>query len=146
MFNPPISDLHTSFDDVSRLLALIADPAAHRARLEELVKQEAATKAEIAALNAMKSETLRLHQTAQATNIVADRRIAALDAREAEIEQRAEQLQRSEVTKSDEGLRRRESMVEAREKAARAEAESLAATRKELDAKLVKFRNFSSSL
>jgi hypothetical protein len=139
-------DLHSAFDDVSKLLAIIADPAAHRQRLEQLVTQENATKAEIDRLNAMAAETKRLHSTAVATNIVADRRIAALDAREAELEERADQLARSEVTKSDEGRRRRESMVEAREKATRAEAESLAATRKELDAKLVKFRNFSSSL
>jgi hypothetical protein len=137
-FNPPITDLHSAFDDVSKLLAIIADPAAHRQRLQELVTQENTTKERIAELNAMQADTLRLHQTAQATNIVADRRITALDAREAEIEQRADQLAQSESTRSDAALRRRESAVEAKEEALKREAERLATTRKELDARLAK--------
>jgi hypothetical protein len=143
--NAPL-DLHNAFDDVTRLLAIIADPAAHRQRLGELVAQENKTKAEIATLNAMAAETRRLHSTAQATNIVADRRIAALDAREAELDQKAEQLERSESTRSDAALRRRESAVEARENAARAESERLAAARKDYESRLAKIKTFSSTL
>ena len=140
-FNPPITDLHSAFDDVSKLLAIIADPAAHRARLEELVKQEAATKAAIAELNDMKSETLRLHGTAKATNIVADRRITALDAREAELDKREAAIEQSEARQADASLKRREDAADAKEEALKRQAERLEATRKELDARVAKINN-----
>ena len=140
-FNPPITDLHSAFDDVSKLLAIIADPALHRARLEELVKQEAATKAAIAELNDMKSETLRLHGTAKATNIVSDNRKAALDKREVELDKREVAVDQSEARLSDASLKRREDAADAKEEALRRQAERLEATRKELDARVVKINN-----
>src|SRR6476646_5896640 len=100
-FNPPVTDLHSAFDDVSKLLAIIADPALHRQRLEELVTRENATKERIAELHAMQAETVRLNGTAKAFNSGCDRRLAAIEEREAELDQRAEQLQRSEATKSE---------------------------------------------
>jgi hypothetical protein len=56
-------------DDVSHLLAIMADPEGYRQRLQELIAQEKKTADRIAELNAMQAETLRLHQTAVATNI-----------------------------------------------------------------------------
>jgi hypothetical protein len=135
-----------SFAFANALVMIIADPAKHKARLDELKAQEKAVEEKIEMLDAMKAETPRLHSTAVATNIVADNRNKALDVREAEIEQRLEALARSEATKSDSALQRREIAVEARENAARAEAERLAATRKELDARLAKIKTFSSTL
>src|SRR6478735_9047104 len=139
-FNPPVTDLHSAFDDVSKLLAIIADPALHRARLEELVKQEAATKAAIAELNDMKSETFRLHGTAKATNIVSDNR-AALDKREVELDKREVAVDQSEARLSDASLKRREDAADAKEEALRRQAERLEATRKELNARVVKINN-----
>jgi hypothetical protein len=146
MFNPPITDLHSAFDDLTRLLAIIADPAAHRQRLQELIAQTEAAKEQIEALNKMAGETRRLHSTAQATNIVADNRTKALDAREAEIEQRASQLEQSESTRSDAALRRRESAVESRENAVKAESFRLAGMRTDLEAKLGKIRGLTATL
>lgn len=148
MFNPPITpvDLHGAYDDLSRLLAILADPAAHRQRLDELVAQENTTKAEIATLNAMAAETRRLHSTAQATNIVSDNRKTALDAREAEIEQRTNQLELAESARSEAALRRRENAVQAREEAAAREAERLAAIRKDYEARLGKIKNLTATL
>ena len=71
------------YADVSALLKILADPATHKARLDELVAREAAAKASIVELNAMAAETKRLHNTAQATNIVADNRVKAIEVREA---------------------------------------------------------------
>ena len=82
----------TPADQLHALLAVIADPAAHKQRLDELVAQEKATQARIAELNDMASDTRRLNSTALATNILSDKRKAALDAREAEIGERAKNL------------------------------------------------------
>jgi hypothetical protein len=138
-------DLHT-FDDAFRLLAIAADLSATRQRLDELKTAEASAKERIAELHAMQAETVRLHSTAQATNIVADNRIKALDVRETEIDTREAKLEQSEAMKSDAGLRRRESAVEARENAAKAESDRLAVMRKDIDARLAKIKSFSSSL
>jgi hypothetical protein len=139
-------DLHSAFDDVTLLLAIIADPEAHRQRLKELVAQENKTKAEIETLNAMASETKRLHGTAQAVNIVCDRRLAAIEERESELDARAQSLDNSEAMKSAAAVQRRELAVEAREKAAKAESDRLAAMRTDLERRLAKIKNFSSSL
>ena len=113
-------------------MKILADPATHKARLDELVAREAAAKASIVELNAMAAETKRLHNTAQATNIVADNRVKAIEVREAELDQKAEQLQRSEATKSDASLSRREAAADAKENAlARREA---AVAKREADA------------
>jgi hypothetical protein len=127
-------------------LTILADPTMHKARLDELIAQEKATKEQIAALNAMAGETRRLHTTAAATNIVSENRKAALDAREAEIEQRATQLEQSESTRSDAALRRRENAVEAREEANKREADRLAALKTDLQARHAKIKNLASSL
>jgi chromosome segregation ATPase len=146
MFNPPIADLHGAYDDLAALLKVLVDPTTHKARLDELIAQEAASKEQIAALNAMAAETRRLHSAAQATNIVSDNRKAALDVREAEIEQRANQLELSESTRADAALKRREAAVESRENAVKAELDRLAATRRDLETKLGKIKNLTSSL
>jgi hypothetical protein len=146
MFNPPITDLRGAYDDVAALLTILADPTMHKARLDELIAQEKATKEQIAALNAMAGETRRLHSTAAATNIVSDNRKTELDAREAEIEERANNLERSESTRSDAALRRRESAVESRENAAKAELDRLAAIRRDLETKLGKIKGLTATL
>ena len=90
--------------------------------------------------------TRRRHSTAVATGIVLDRREAAVTKREAEIEQKAEQLELSQATKSDASLRRRESAVESREAAATAELDRLRAMRKDLDERLGKIKSLTASL
>jgi hypothetical protein len=144
--NAPTMDFRTSFDDVTLLLSIIADPAAHRQRLAELVTQEKATKERIAELHAMEAETVRLNGTAKAVNIVCDRRLAAIEQREADADARAEQLEKAESTRTDANLRRRENAVEAREASVRAESDRLAGMRKDYDARLAKIRTFSSTL
>lgn len=148
MLNPPITpiDLSGGYSDVSALLKILVDPTTHKARLDELIAQEAATKEQIAALNAMASETRRLHSTAQATNIVSDNRKAALDAREHELEERAKQLEQSESTRSDAALRRRENAVEAKEEALKREADRLSALRTDLEGRLGKIEHLATSL
>jgi hypothetical protein len=134
-------NLHSAYDDLSRLLAVVADPAKHKARLDELVAKEKAAKEKIEMLNAMEADTRRLHSTAIATNIVSDNRKTALDTREAELEALGSRLEQSAARHSDAALRHRENAVEAKEEALKREAERLAATRKELDARVVKINN-----
>jgi DNA repair exonuclease SbcCD ATPase subunit len=146
MFNPPITDLHGGYDDLSRLLAIIKDPDTHKKRLDELIAQEAATKKQIAALNEMADETRRLNTAAQATTIVLNNRKTALDAREAELAERAKNLELSEATRSDAALRRREAAVQTREAAATREADRLAAIRTDLETKLEKIKRLTTGL
>jgi hypothetical protein len=135
MFNPPITDLHSAFDDLSRLLAIIADPAAHRPGLDELVAQEKAASEQIAALNVMSDETRRLHLDAEAAAIVSDKRKAALDKREAEIEERAKKFDLD-------ALQRREATLNSREEFLAREKERLTAMRTDLETRLEKIKNF----
>jgi hypothetical protein len=123
-----------------------SDSTTHSQRLNELIAQETATKAEIATLNAMAAETRRPHSTAQATNIVSDNRKAALDKREAELDERAKNLDLSEATKSDAALRGREAAVSAREEVNKREGERLAAMRRDLEGRLGKVRNLATTL
>jgi hypothetical protein len=148
MLNPPITpiDLSGGYADVSALLTILADPVKTKQRLDELVAQEAATKEQIATLNGMAAETRRLHSAAQATNIVSDNRKAALDAREAEIQQRAEQLELSESTRADAALRRREAACTAQEAANKRESERLAAMRADYEGRLAKIKNLTVTL
>jgi uncharacterized phage infection (PIP) family protein YhgE len=140
-FNPPNPiDVSGGYADVSALLQLLIDPGATKQRLDELVAQENATKERIEALNKMADETRRLHNTAQATNIVSDNRKKELDAREAEIEQSESRHSDAAVQKREAAVTRRENLVEARENAGKAEADRLAAMRKDYEAKLGKLK------
>jgi hypothetical protein len=139
MFNPPITDLHGGYADVSALLTILADPEKTKQRLDELIAQETATKEQIAALNDMAADTRRLHSTAAATNIVSDNRKTALDAREAELDARAKSLESTEA-RSDAALRRREAAVQQREAAAKQEAERLATIRTDLETKIARIK------
>jgi hypothetical protein len=139
MFNPPITDLHGA-SDLAALLALLADPVKTKARLDELVAQEAATKEQIATLNGMAADTRRLNSAAQAANIVSDNRKTALDARAAELDARAETLEQAEATRSEAALRRREAAVTAREGALAREVERLAASRAEFETKVARIK------
>ena len=143
--NAPIT-FNGAYDDVSALLKILADPATHKARLDELIAQEAATKEQIAALNEMADETRRANTTAQATEIVLNNRKTALDAREAEIAERAKNLELSEATRSDAALRRREAAVQTREAAATREAERLAAIKTDLEGKHAKVKDLVGAL
>jgi hypothetical protein len=147
-FNPPNNpiDLSAGYRDVSALLTILADPVQHKARLDELIAREAAAKASIAELHDMEAETRRLNSSAQARNIVVGNREKELDAREAALDERAEQLSKSESTRSDAALRRREDAVFSRENINKVEAERLAAVRKDYEAKLGKIKNLTSSL
>jgi hypothetical protein len=140
MLNPPISpiDLSAGYRDVSALLTILADPVQHKARLDELIAREAAAQASIKELHDMEAETRRLNSSAQARNIVVGNREKELDAREAALDERAEQLSKSESTRSDAALRRREDAVFSRENINKVEAERLAAVRKDYEAKLAK--------
>jgi uncharacterized protein (DUF3084 family) len=147
MFSPPNPvDLSGGYADVSALLQLLIDPVRTKQRLDELVKQEKATSARLAELNDMAGETRRLHSTAQATNIVSDNRKAALDAREAEIEERAKGLEQSEARHSAASLQRRENAADAKEEALKREADRLAAMRTDLEGRLGKIKHLATSL
>jgi hypothetical protein len=147
MFNPPITDLHhASTEALLALLAVIKDPDTHKKRLDQLIAQEAATKEQIAALNEMAGETRRLHTEAAATTIVLNNRKTALDAREAELDERAKSLEQVESKRSDAAMRRRENLVASREQAALLEADRLAAMRTDLETRLEKIRNLAGSL
>lgn len=122
----------TAADEFYALLAVIADPAAAKARLDELVAQDKATQERIDALNEMAHETVRLNATAQATNIVSDNRKKALDAREAEIGERAKQLDLATSAQKQAGqqvaqqLQQRQSNLDTRETTLRTLEASLA--------------------
>jgi hypothetical protein len=147
MFNPPITDLHhASTEALLALLAVIKDPDTHKKRLDQLIAQEAATKEQIAALNEMAGETRRLHTEAAATTIVLNNRKTALDAREAELDERAKSLEQVESKRSDAAMRRRENLVASREQAALLEADRLAAMRTDLETKLEKIKRLTTGL
>jgi hypothetical protein len=146
MFNPPITDLHGAYDDLSRLLAVIADPVQTKQRLDELIAQEAAAKEQIAALNEMAGETRRLNSAAQATTIVLNNRKTALDAREADLDTRAQALELTEGTRSHKALQRREAAVQAREEAAAREEKRLATVKTDLEGKLEKIKHLATGL
>jgi hypothetical protein len=133
-------------DVTAALLTILADPAAHRARLDELVAQENAAKEQIAALNAMAADTRRKHTAAEATTIVLNNRKTALDTREAEIEEKSRDLDEATAKRSDAALRRRENAVTVREEAATREAERLAVLRSEYESKLAKLKELAGAL
>jgi hypothetical protein len=139
-------DLQSSYADVSALLKILADPAAHKARLDELIAQENSTKEQIAALNAMAADTRRLHSAAEATNIVANRKATALDTRETELDTRAQALELTEATRSHKSLQRREAAVQAREDAVAREEKRLAALMADHNAKAGKLKDFAGTL
>jgi hypothetical protein len=140
MFNPPISHLHDGYADVSALLQILADPVKTKQRLDELVAQEKAVDEKIASHNELVAETRGMHSAAEATNIVLNNRKTALDAREAEIELKAQALTDAETMKSDAALGRRERAVAAREESASREADRLAALRTEYESKIARFK------
>jgi chromosome segregation ATPase len=140
MFNPPISDLHDSYAHVARLLAVISDPAKHAQRLDELVAQQKAIDEKTAALNDMAADTRRQNSAASATTIVLNNRKTALDAREAELDERAKTLENMDRVRSDEALQKREDAVQAREKMATREEERLAAIRADLEQRIAKIK------
>jgi hypothetical protein len=146
MFNPPITDLHGGYADVSALLTILADPATHKARLDELVAQENATKEQIAALNAMAADTRRLHSAAEATNIVSSNRKTALDTREAELNTRAQALELTEGTRSHQALQRREAACQAREEALAREEKRLATVKTDLESKHASIKSLADNL
>jgi hypothetical protein len=139
-------DPHSSYADVSALLKILADPAAHKARLDELIAQETAAKEQIAALNDMAADTRRLHSAAEATNIVSTNRKAALDAREAELDTRAQALELTEATRSHKALQRREAAVQAREEAATREEKRLATVKTDLEGKHRSIKGLADTL
>jgi hypothetical protein len=130
----------TPVDSHDALLKILADPAAHRQRLDELRAAEKSALDEITALNGMATITRRRSSEAEAAMIVAANRKTALDAREAEIEERTKNLESIEARRADTALQRRESAVTAREEAATREAERLAASRAEFETKIAKFK------
>jgi hypothetical protein len=143
--NAPIT-FNDSYADVSALLKILADPAAHKARLDELIAQEAAAKEQIAALNEMAADTRRLHSAAEATNIVSNNRKTALDTREAELDTRTQALELAEATRSHKALQRREAAVQAREEAVAREEKRLAAVKTDLEGKHAKIKNLAGTL
>jgi hypothetical protein len=135
-------DSHNAFDEWSRLLAVMADPATHKKRLEELNAAEVAAKERIAELHAMQAETVRLNTTAKATNIVADNRIKAVEAREAEADAREARLD----TKGDAALGRRESAAEAKENGLVRREAAVAKREAAADARDAKHKSYISTL
>jgi hypothetical protein len=145
---PPFaSDLPGAYaDGVYALLAVVADPAAHKARLDQLIAQETATKEQIAALNDMSASTRRQNSAAEALTIVLNRRKEALDTREAECDERAKALEQHEGKLSAASLQKRENAVLVRENASKAEAERLAVLRSEYEAKHAKIKGLAGAL
>jgi len=144
--NAPFTPVDPQSSPADALLKILADPVAHKARLDELIVQETAAKEQIATLNAMAADTRRLHSAAEAQNIVSNNRKAALDAREAELDERAKSLEQTEAKRSEAALRRRENAVQAREEAATREAERLAVLRSEYEAKHARIKDLSTTL
>jgi hypothetical protein len=144
--NAPFTPVDSHGDYVTALLTILADPVKTKARLEELVAQEKATQERIDALNEMAVDTRRLNSAAQAANIVSDNRKTALDAREAEIEERTKVLELAESARSEKSLQRREAAVLAREQRATREEERLTALQADCKNKLDKIKNFAGNL
>jgi ribosomal protein L16 Arg81 hydroxylase len=139
-------DLQSGYADAFALLKILADPAAHKQRLDELVAQENATNEQIAALNEMAGDTRRLHTAAQAATIVLNNRKTALDTREAEIDTRAQALELTEATRSHKALQRREAAVQAREGEAVREEKRLAAVKTDLEGKHASIKGLADTL
>jgi hypothetical protein len=131
---PITTDPHLGAADA--LLAILADPAAHQARLDELVAQEKSTKEQIAALNEMAADTRRQNSAAQAATIVANNRKIAQDKRDAELDERTEIIEQVEARRRDAALAARELAVTTRENSVKAEAERLAAIRTDYEGRL----------
>jgi hypothetical protein len=131
--NAPITpiDLSDGYTDLSALLKILADPAAHKAKLDELIGAEASAKERIAELHAMEADTRRLHNTAQATNIVLQRREAAVSAREAEAEEARPILA---------SLQKRESAADAKENAVARREAAVAKREADADASFAKIK------
>jgi hypothetical protein len=148
MLNPPITpiDLSGGYRDLAALLQILANPDQHKQMLSELIAHENAAKEQIAALNEMAADTRRLNSAAQAANIVSDNRKKALDAREAEIAQRAEQLEQNSAKLSAASLQKRENLVAAREQAAVVEADRLAVMRADLEGKHASIKGLADTL
>ena len=139
-------DLQSGYADAFALLKILADPAAHKQRLDELVAQENAAKEQIAALNDMATDTRRLHSAAEAQNIVSNNRKTALDAREADLDTRTQALELTEGTRSHKALLRREAAVQAREEAAVREDKRLAAVKTDLEGKHASLKALADTL
>lgn len=101
-------------DHLLSLLTVVSDPATHKTRLDELVAQENAAKEAIAELNEMAADTRRLHTTAEATTIVLDNRKAALDAREADLADKAKKHELA-VAAQKQDAQQKEQTLKARE-------------------------------
>jgi predicted nucleic acid-binding Zn-ribbon protein len=150
-------------DHVHALLAVMADPAKHKTRLDELVEHQKAVDEKIATHNELIAKTKGMHSAAEAANIVANNRKSALDQREAEIRTREEQLA-ADIAKHNEAQKQlgteirkreaaaaaketsvleRENALSAREEAAKQEADRLAALRTEYEAKIKKLKELS---
>jgi hypothetical protein len=145
-FNGPTVPTTEGADHLLALLAVIKDPATHKARLDELIAQEKAARDQIAALNEMSANTRRLNTAAQATNIISEKRKLALDAREAELAERASKIDQAEVRKSDAALRHRENLVQAREEAALRDEKRLAKAQADLESKHASIRGLADTL
>jgi len=145
--NAPFApDLQSGYADAFALLKILADPAAHKQRLDELVAQENATNEQIAALTEMAADTRRLNTAAQAATIVLNNRKTALDTREAEIDTRASALSLTEATRSHKALQRREAAVQAREEAATREEKRLATVKADLQDKYASIKGLADTL
>jgi len=141
------SDLHGAYaDGVYALLTVVADPATHKARLDELIAQENAAKEQIAALNEMAADTRRMNTAAQAATIVLNKRKTALDEREAALNERAKSLEQHEGKVSAASLQRRENLVAAREVSVQAREQAAARQAEQLDAKHARIRDLSANL
>jgi hypothetical protein len=139
-------DPHSSYADVSALLKILADPATHKARLDELLAAEAAAREQIAALNDMAADTRRLHSAAEATNIVSNNRKQTLDTREAELDTRAAALEMTEATRSHQSLQRREAACLARENVVAQAEKRLAKDRADLAGKHASIKGLAETL
>jgi uncharacterized protein (DUF3084 family) len=146
--NAPINpaDLHSAYSDLSALLTILTDPAKHKARLDELLAQEKATREQIEILNGMAADTRRLHTAAEATNIVSNNRKTALDQREADLDTRAQALELTEATRSHKALQHREAAVQAREDAVAREEKRLATVKTDLADKHAKIKHLATGL
>ena len=146
--NAPITsiDLSSGRSDVFALLKILADPAAYKAKLDELIAREDSAKERIAEADAREADTKRLHSTAVATNIVSDRQKATLEKLQAELDDRAQQIEQSEARHSAAELQRRERAADAQEEALKNEAARLSAMRRDLESQLAEIKTLTSRL
>ena len=140
---------HVASGDVSALLTLLADPAAAKARLEELVAEknaalDAATAVDAARKQAAADRSEAIKAVAEHKHLAAKHtaRETELDAREVELNERAKNIDHASAA----SVKQREGLVLLREQAMEREEKRLAAVKTDLEGKHAKIKDLATGL